>query len=315
MGGWMARWLIKKFLRFMRARLDGIDVAGTRRWANRVDWLLGRFPSDVTTSREEHGAWSGTWIDVPPTRRERVILYLHGGAFIMETPRIHTRLLAKLCRGAHARGFMVSYRLAPEHPFPAAVDDCLAAYRHLLDAGYAPSDILVAGDSAGGNLALVTLLGARKACLPLPCGAVALSPFTDGTFSGESMRRNAGHDPLFDEDVFRPVATLYVSGEVDAMHPFLSPLFADLDGLPPLMLIAGSSELLLDDSVRLAARARDVTLEVWHDMPHVFPAFPLLREAPIAIENICRFVRERFAAAGALAEATVVNLLAEAPVA
>src|SRR5512145_1504559 len=144
MGRWCAKWAVKLFLRFLGARLVHADVAGARRWAARVDWLLGRPAADATTSRVDLGTCDGIWIDVPGTGRDRVILYLHGGAFIMETPGIHAKLLAQLSRGSHARGLMVGYRLAPEHPFPAAVHDCLGAYRRLLEAGCAPSRIAIA---------------------------------------------------------------------------------------------------------------------------------------------------------------------------
>jgi epsilon-lactone hydrolase len=286
-------WTVKVCLRFLRSRLGHVAVAGSRRWAARTDWLLGRPIADVATSQVNIGACTGTWIDVPGADPGRVILYFHGGAFIMETPRIHGRLLAQFCRGAKARGLMVAYRLAPEHKFPAAMDDCVTAYRYLLDSGIAPSRIVVAGDSAGGNLALVTLQAARDGGLPLPGGAVALSPLTDATFSGDSMKRNNGLDPLFTRAIVDKLAPLYVP-DGKAAEPYLSPLFGNLAGLPPTLLVVGSSELLLDDSVRYAARASDVTLDVWHDMPHVFPAFPMLAESHEAIERICAFMNDCF---------------------
>ncbi len=289
----LVNWAVKVFLRFLRSKLGHVDVAGSRLWAARTDWLLGHAVADVTMSQVPIGACTGTWIDVPGVDPGRVILYLHGGAFIMETPRLHTRLLASFCRGAKARGLMVAYRLAPEHKFPAAMDDCITAYRYLLDSGIAPDRIVIAGDSAGGNLTLVTLQAARDAGLPLPSGAVALSPLTDATFSGDSMRRNDGIDPLFTRAIVDKLAPLYVP-EGKAAEPYLSPLFGNLTGLPPTLLLVGSSELLLDDSVRYAARANDVILDVWHDMPHVFPAFPLLAESREAIERICEFMNDCF---------------------
>jgi acetyl esterase/lipase len=154
---------------------------------------------------------------------------------------------------------------------------------------------VIAGDSAGGNLALVTLQAARDNGLPLPCGVVALSPVTDATFSGDSMRRNDGIDPLFTRTVAVQLATLYVPKD-RVEDPHVSPLFGNLNGLPATLLLVGSSEILLDDSVRYAARASDVTLDVWHDMPHVFPAFPLLAESRPAIDRICAFMESRFRA-------------------
>jgi monoterpene epsilon-lactone hydrolase len=287
------KWSLKVFLRFLRARLGHVDVAGSRRWAARIDWLLGRASPDVTTLSVNLGHCTGTWIDVPGAKADRVILYIHGGAFIMETPRIHARLVTQFCRGTKARGLMVAYRLAPEHKFPAAMDDCIAAYRNLLDSGIDSKRVVIAGDSAGGNLALVMLQAARDSGLPLPAGAVALSPVTDATFSGDSMRRNNGLDPLFTRAIVGKLAPLYVP-EGKAAEPYLSPLFGNLAGLPPTLLLVGSSELLLDDSVRYAARANNVTLDVWHDMPHVFPAFPLLAESREAIERICAFMNDCF---------------------
>ncbi len=288
--------MVKLLLRFLRWRLAHVDVEGARRSAARVDWLLGKADRRrIATSQVDIGACRATWIDVPAAEAGRVILYLHGGAFIMETPRIHARLVAQFCRGAKARALMVAYRLAPEHPFPAAVNDCLAAYRYLLDSGVPADKIVIAGDSAGGNLTLVTLQAARDSGLALPCGAVALSPVTDVTLSGDSVRRNDGLDPLFTRAIADQLATLYVPNG-KAEDPYLSPLFGNLAGLPATLLLVGSSEILLDDSVRYAARARDVTLDVWHDMPHVFPAFPLLAESREAIDRICAFMESRFRA-------------------
>jgi epsilon-lactone hydrolase len=290
----LRKWLVQLLLRFLRWRLEHVEVPGARAWARRMDALIGRVPAEVAITTAHLDTCDATWVELPGVDRERVLLYLHGGAFIMETPRIHTMLVAKLCRGTRARALMVAYRLAPEHKYPAAVDDCLAAYRHLLDSGCAANRIMIAGDSAGGNLAIVTLLAARDAGLPLPGGVVALSPLTDATFSGESMRRNDGVDPLFTRTAVDKLAPLYLP-DGHAADPYLSPLFGKLDGLPPTLLMVGSSELLLDDSVRYAVCAREVTLEVWHDMPHVFPVFPMLAEANEAIARICAFLNARWA--------------------
>ncbi len=264
-----------------------------RRIGERLDRRLGARAPEPSGPPVTIGACTASWIDVAGTPSDRVILYFHGGAFICETPRVHRWLLAQFCGGAQARGFLVAYRLAPEHPFPAAVDDCLAAYRYLLDSGIASHRIIVAGDSAGGNLALVTLQSARDAGLPLPAAAVAISAVTDATFSGDSMQRNDGLDPLFTRASVARLARYYVP-EGRAAHPSLSPLLGNLAGLPPTLLIVGSSELLLDDAVRYAARATGVTLDVWHDMPHVFVAFSELAESREAIDRICRYMSAHF---------------------
>lgn len=244
------------------------------------------------------GTCSGAWLDAGGADAGRVVLYLHGGAFIAESPRVHGTLLAQIARAAGARGFYVSYRLAPEHPYPAGTDDCLAAYRHLLAVGIEPARMVIAGDSAGGNLALVTAMRARDDGMPLPAALVLMSPVLDATFTGDSVQRNDGLDPLFRGSILRSFADYYVPAE-RRQEPYVSPLAGDLTGLPPILVMVGSSELLLDDSVRLAGRAGNVTLQVWHGMPHVFPAMPGLPEAGQAIDAMARFIRMHAAPAAA----------------
>jgi len=193
---------------------------------------------------------------------------------------------------------MVDYRLAPEHPFPAAVEDCYAAWDYLLSSGIDPGRIVIAGDSAGGNLAVVTAMRARDEGMPQAAGLVLLSPVLDWTFSGASIQRNDGLDPLFRTSSVNSLAPYYGAG-VDPQDPRLSPLFGDLTGLPPALLMVGSSELLLDDSVRFAARVPDSELRICHDMPHVFPAMRGLAAGDRAIREIGEFIRERTAAATA----------------
>ena len=296
----VSRHFLKPSLRMMRDSLGaGTDYRAIRAMSARFDAMLAEDPGELRTEIVALPECSATWMTVKGARRDRVILYVHGGAFIAETPASHTALLARMCRGTRARGLMVNYRLAPEHPYPAAPDDCLAAYRFLLETGQDPARIVIAGDSAGGNLALVTLLRARDAGLPLPAAAVVLSPVTDVTMSGDSIRRNDGHDPMFTAATFAALAPLYLPREEDRKDPYASPLFGDLTDLPPVLLIVGSSELLLDDSVRFACKCPSATLTVWHDMPHVFAAFPFLPEANDAVTRISAFVNDRFAAAPA----------------
>lgn len=242
-----------------------------------------------TSSPVSVGDCDGVWIDTGEGDAERVVLYLHGGAFVGESPHTHRALLAKLCRRARARGFYLSYRLAPEHPYPAASDDCLAAYRFLLGNGVDPARLVIAGDSAGGNLTVGTAMRVRDLGLPLPAALVVLSPVLDATLSGDSMRRNDGLDHLFRRDSLVTLAGTYVPRE-RCLEPYVSPLFGNLEGLPPTLAMVGSSELLLDDSVRYAVRARDVTLQVWHDMPHVWPAMHGLAEADQAIAAMAAFI-------------------------
>ncbi|HEX7441905.1 MAG TPA: alpha/beta hydrolase [Caldimonas sp.] len=288
----VGRTMLSPALRLMRAQMKLIsDPVHLREIAARFD-ALGSLRSDVSSVPVMAGAAPATWIDVKGVRQGRVVLYLHGGAFIAETPMFHGALLARICRVARTRGLMVSYRLAPEHRYPAALDDCMAAYRWLLDQGHDPTHIVVAGDSAGGNLTLALLLRARDEGLPLPAGAVVLSPVADLTFSGDSVQRNDGVDDMFSADLMGGLVPVYLARPDLCTHPHVSPVFGDYAGMPPLLLIVGSTELLLDDSVRVAHRCPNAQLLVWNGMPHVFPGFDFLPEAREATQRIGRFVRE-----------------------
>jgi epsilon-lactone hydrolase len=233
----------------------------------------------------------------PGTAGEDVLLYLHGGGYVVGSARITTHICAALLRHLHGRAVSLDYRLAPEHAYPAAPDDCLAAYRELLDSGVDPGQLVVAGDSAGAALAVVTLMRARDAGLPMPAAAVLFSPAVDLTLSGASMRSKDGVDPIFAPADLAWLFDQYRAGG-DAAAPELSPVFADLTGLPPLLIQVGSSELLLDDAVRLAGRAGAdevaVTLEVIARQPHVFQ-LNASAEAAAALERAGRFLATRLA--------------------
>lgn len=305
----LTRHALGPTLRLVRERLAANPTAPeVRKWAARADRAYPRQPhgarcSDVTIGEGDGDSTvspispvNATWIDAKGARKDRVILYLHGGAFIAETPGVHAALVARIGASARVRALMPSYRLAPEFPYPAALDDCLTAYRHLLGSGFTADDIVLVGDSAGGNLVLGLMLRARDEGLPLPAGAVVLSPATDGTLSGDSLQRNDGHDAMFAPSLFHALTPLVLRDLSQRTHPHVSPLHGDLQGLPPILMLVGSTELLLDDSVRFASKCPSATLEVWHDMPHVFPLFDFLPEAAEATERIGRFVRECFAA-------------------
>ncbi len=231
------------------------------------------------------------------TPRDRCLLYLHGGAWCMGSPRTHRGLVADLARGAGVRALSVDYRLAPEHPYPAGIDDCVAAYGWLLERRVDPSRIVVAGDSAGGNLALALLLRLRDAGIPLPAGAVLLSPATDLAVTGDLHVTRKAVDPYFVNVGPSTFIEEYV-GAHDVREPYISPLCADLRGLPPLLIHAGDHEVLLDDSVRLGERAIaagvDARTVVWPGMMHVFQVFaPFLPEARRANREIAEFIRAR----------------------
>jgi phosphinothricin tripeptide acetyl hydrolase len=225
------------------------------------------------------------------------VLYLHGGGYVIGSPRSHRHLAAAIAGAAGASALLLDYRLAPEHPFPAAVEDATAAYRWLLDQATAPERIVIAGDSAGGGLTVATLLALREARVPLPAGGVCISPWVDLTCSGASYRTMAAADPIVRRAGVEEMARAYL-GATPPRTPLASPLFADLRGLPPLLIHVGSDEVLLDDAVQLAERAKaagvDATLEIYDRMIHVWHWFlPMLDEAQTAVEAIGRFVRSR----------------------
>lgn len=228
-----------------------------------------------------------------------VLLYLHGGGFVSGSPETALGLTARLAIGARVRALSVDYRLAPEHPFPAGLEDALAAYRELLRTGTAPDAIVIAGDSAGGNLALATCLAARDQGLPLPAGVAVFSPATDLTRSGESIRTKNGIDPFFTPEGLQASTRRYLAGH-DPADGLASPALADLAGFPPVLLQVGTAELLLDDATRFAERAWkaevDVILDVVAGAPHVFPSMThLLPEAEQATERAALFIRQRLA--------------------
>lgn len=226
---------------------------------------------------------------------EDVLLYFHGGGFVRGAARVTAHLTAALLRHLDGRAVSLDYRLAPEHPFPAAPDDCLAAYRELLESGVDPRRLVIAGDSAGAALAVVTMVRARDAGLPLPAAAALFSPVADLTLGGTSIRSKAGVDPIFTPAEFEWLFEQYVP-DGDKSAPQVSPVFADLTGLPPLLIQVGSSELLLDDAVRLAGRAGAdevaVTLEIAPRELHVFQHNDSA-VATAALERAGRFLASR----------------------
>ena len=236
------------------------------------------------------------WVVAAGVTAERVLLHFPGGAYHLGSPARLRGLLALVSAAAQVRVLSVGYRLAPENPFPAAVEDGLAAYRWLIASGTPARQVVISGDSSGGGLALAVLVALRDAGDPLPGAAVVMSPWTDLDLSGESLRSRADVDVLLTPEGAREAADWYLAGQ-DARHPYASPLYADLHGLPPMLIQAGDAEILRDDATRFAAAARaagvDVTLEIWPEMPHVWHAFAgLLPEADEAVERIGRWLRE-----------------------
>jgi monoterpene epsilon-lactone hydrolase len=257
-------------------------------------------PAGATVEPVDANGVPAEWVAASGVTGRRVLLYLHGGGYQIGSPATLRRMVTLLSAPLAARVLSVDYRLAPEHPFPAAVDDAVAAYRWLLAGGTDPATVALAGDSSGGGLALATLVALRDAGEPMPAAAFAISPWTDLALTGESLRTRAAAEVMLQPDGIPETAALYLAG-ADPRHPYASPLYADLRGLPPLLIHVGDAEVVLDDSTRFAARAReagvDVTLEVWDEMPHVWHAFAgLLPEADQAIARAGDWLRARLPA-------------------
>ncbi|WP_112240837.1 alpha/beta hydrolase [Kribbella monticola] len=274
-------------------------VAGQR--ASFDQLFKGRPLGDgVTSSPTTLGGVNAIDIRVDGAEGDGVILYIHGGGYVVGSAETGTSLAAALARRVGTAAISVDYRLAPENPFPAAVDDAYAAYRALLDGGKRASDIVLAGDSAGGGLVLAVLLSARRDGLPLPSGAVLFSPWADLTLAGASMDSRAHLDPIFDREQVQWYADQYLAGQ-NPLDELVSPVFANLTGLPPLLIQVGSYEVLLDDSVRLAARAAesevDVSLEIVAGVQHVFQYLAgQLDEADEALDRAGQFLTRQLAA-------------------
>jgi len=256
-------------------------------------------PGDVTTEEVDAGGVPALWVRTPAASPDRTIFFLHGGGYVIGTAEGYRELASHLGRAAEARVLVVDYRLAPENAFPAAVDDAVAAYQWLIGTGVAPSSVVIAGDSAGGGLTMATLLALRDAGSPLPAAAIAISPWVDLECTGESMTTKADVDPVVQREGVLGMAEMYLGG-LDPKSPLASPLHGDLSGLPPLLIQVGTRETLLDDSVRLVARAEeagvDVTFETVEEAPHVWHVFSsFLPEARDSIEQIAAFTRKHTA--------------------
>ena len=246
-------------------------------------------PAGVTLTPAALGGVPTAEITIDGTEPRHVILYFHGGVYVLGDAVQAAGLAAQVGRRTRATVISVDYRLAPEYPYPAAVDDAMAAYQALLDNGTDPSGIAFAGESAGGGLAVATLVNARDHGLPLPAAAFVMSPYADLTLAGATMDTKAAADPLLSRDYLQARVPDYTSGHDPAVS-LISPVFADLSGLPPLIIQAGSHEVLLDDAIRLARQAAtadvQVTLDITPEVPHVFQAYyPILDEAAAALDR------------------------------
>jgi epsilon-lactone hydrolase len=251
-------------------------------------------PVDVTVTAASLGGVPTAEITVDGIEPRHVVLYFHGGVYVMGDAFLAAGLASQVGRRTQAKVISVDYRLGPEHPYPAAVDDALAAYEALLHDGVSPSDIAFAGESAGGGLAIATLINARDHGLSLPAAAFVMSPYVDLTLAGTTMETKHEVDPLLSREALQARITDYTSGQ-DAGLPLISPVFADLSGLPPMLIQAGSHEVLLDDAVRVAGHAAtadvEVMLEITPGVPHVFQAYSaMLDEAGAALDRAGQFM-------------------------
>jgi monoterpene epsilon-lactone hydrolase len=278
----------------------GSDVIAQRR---QLRELLSAqpLPPEITVTRAELGGVPVAEVTADGVEPRHVVLYFHGGVYVMGDAFLAADLASQVGRRTRAKAISVDYRLAPEDPYPAAVDDALAAYQALLDNGTAPSDIVLAGESAGGGLAIATLVSARDHGLPLPAAAYVMSPYADLTLAGATMETKREADPLLSRENLQARVTDYTAGH-DAALGLISPIFADLSGLPPLIIQAGTHEVLLDDAVRLAQQAAtadvQVTLDITPGVPHVFQAYhPILDEAGAALDRAGQLLSAHLAGA------------------
>ncbi len=270
-------------------------------WKELTDQFIRfqRVPKNISFEAVEVNGIPAEWVRAPQVNKERAILYLHGGGFVMGSPTSHRELAGRLSATTQSPLLVLDYRLAPEYPFPAAVDDTLTAYSWLQSQGFSPADIAIGGDSAGGGLAIQSLLALRESRQSLPAAGFAMSPPLDWVhFDGESYQTRADVDPWITEEMCRFTGALYVSDN-DPATPLLNPLRMDLTGLPPLCIHVGDQEVLLSDSTRLVEQARAVSVEVqfkvWEGMWHVFQiGASMIPEAQQSLEEIGLFIREKF---------------------
>jgi len=255
-------------------------------------------PRDTECQEEDADGISATWIWRRGTVRHHVVLYLHGGGYISGSVRTHRTLAAHIARAADSHLLVIDYRLAPEHPFPAAVEDAVRAYRWLLGQGFSPQRLAVVGDSAGGGLAIAAMLALRESGDRLPAAGVCLSPWFDLALTGRTMETKEGADPMLHRPDLAFMAHHYL-GSTDPRTPMASPLYGDLTGLPPILIQVGTDEVLLDDARTFAERACamgvSIELDIWDDMFHVWQfSAGFVPEAARAVEKIGRFLRSRW---------------------
>jgi epsilon-lactone hydrolase len=289
--------VLRKGIKFGVKRLKGmkeLDVEERRKKINNVARRLSKLPANCRVEKIEIEGLYAEWISNEQNPVEKVILYLHGGAYGYCSADTHRSLAARIMRESGVKVLLPEYRLAPEHPFPAAIEDTIMIYKWLLKQGYHSSNIIFAGDSAGGGLSVASTLYLRNHNEPLPAGVVCLSPWVDLTSSGESYKQNKNKDPYLNVEGARATAIAYAGG-MPLDHHLISPVFADFTGFPPLFIQVGSLEILRSDAETLALKARqsgvEVDIKVWNGMWHVWQASRKLQESRQAVKEIGRFVQ------------------------
>lgn len=289
--------LLNLFLRVAVKWRQGlvVDVGKVRRHIDKLNQSAPKQIAGIERRAVQCNGVPGDWLIPRHHRENRVVLYIHGGAFVAYSQDIYANMVAGWCHKLQSRALLVDYRLSPEHRYPAASDDCLCAYRWLLDQGFNASDIVVAGDSAGGNLLLGTLLRLKDKGLPMPACAVLLSPFLDLTLSGPSALTNARRDPIFTLPFAIDIRSHYARPE-QLCDPGVSPVLGDFNGLPPMLFQASSTEMIRDDSVSAAKKAKKhgipVQLDIWEALPHVFQTIEALPQAKVAADRIAQFIQK-----------------------
>jgi len=291
--------LFERVSRLARPRtVTGVetDVEELRRQYAYLSDRFGQVPPDAEFEPAQVGPIKGEWVRVEGANPRRLILYFHGGGFISGSPESHRALIARLCQSAQATGFSLAYRLAPEFGFPAGLRDGIDAYRHLLQRGVAASQIVLAGDAAGGGLAFACLLAIRNAGLAMPAGCVAMSPWADLSLCGWSMLQNAKNDAALSWELLFMSARHYLKKQ-NPTDPYASPIYASFRDFPPIMVHAGSLEILRDDASRIGDRAAEagvsVSVEIYDGMQHVFQTSAYVPEARISLSRLGQFIRAR----------------------
>lgn len=290
---WQAKLTNVLLRRFVKPRIDSKpETPELRAFMAKLDRLWAKKVKDLLIEDRDVAGIPCRWVTAP-TESERVLLYLHGGGFTIHLPRTYDGFVARICQKLGANALIPDYRLVPEHPFPAAVEDCFTTYKWLLDQNYSADKIIIAGDSAGGCLTLTTLLQIRDAQLPMPAAAILLSPGSDCRASSSKVESDeCVSDPMLPNSALDLLVIPYANG-ADETDPLLSPVFGEYHGMPPMQFHVGSTELVLSHSTRVVEKAAaagvDVKLNLWKELPHVHSLMYWLPESKLALSMMVQF--------------------------